>query len=92
MATSIFHETKKILTLRAKGFCAAFVIVLMTFTYASAQSYLVPVDAPNNIYPITFTDAAQRILILEFDRAVTSSRNFSRLDYNSRRSSGCHGW
>ena len=72
MATSFFQGIKKTLNKRAKGFFATFVIVLMTFTFASAQSYLVPVDAPNNIYPITFTDAAQQVLMLEFDRAVTA--------------------
>jgi PKD repeat protein len=49
-----------------------FFLAVISLGAATGQSYLIPVDAPNNKYPITFTDEAQQTLIIEFDRAVTS--------------------
>ena len=40
---------------------------------AFSQSHLIPVDAPANKYPITFTDIAQNTLVLEFTASVTSA-------------------
>src|SRR5665811_1627534 len=54
-----------------KGILIA-LLSLFSLGFAQAQSYLITVDAANNIYPITFTDLAQQTLILEFDRAVTA--------------------
>jgi PKD repeat protein len=53
-----------------------FVTLFLAFISAgviSGQSYLIPVNASANQYPITFTDEAQQTLILEFDRAVTAA-------------------
>jgi hypothetical protein len=72
MATSSISEIKSIHNMRARKLFALLALsFLSTFTLFS-QSYLIAPDPPNNIYPITFTDAAQQVLILQFDRAVTA--------------------
>ena len=65
-------------TARSSGIKMLRVLTLLTMTLltmhtAEAQSYLIPVDAPANRYPITFTDTGQVTLIIEFDRAVISA-------------------
>jgi hypothetical protein len=72
MATSIFSGNQKELDMKASKLITLLAILILPTSSLFSQSYLIPVDAPNNIYPITFTDAAQRVLILQFDRAVTS--------------------
>ncbi|MCK4630889.1 MAG: hypothetical protein KAT40_05565, partial [Bacteroidales bacterium] len=52
-------------------------LAVISFTALTAfnlygQPTLIPVDAPNNQYPITFTDANQKVIILEFDEAITT--------------------
>jgi hypothetical protein len=47
-----------------------------------SQSYLIPVNAPSNIYPITFTDLAQKTLVLNFTKPVTSGSNLGQLGWS----------
>ncbi|MCD6598342.1 MAG: hypothetical protein J7L04_11670, partial [Bacteroidales bacterium] len=57
-----------------KRFIVIIAIVLATAgQYAVyAQPNLIPVDAANNQYPITFTDNAQRTLVIRFDEVLTT--------------------
>ena len=52
-------------------------ILLLLFLIATGAVYsqapqLLPVDAPNNQYPITFTDNAQKIIVIQFDQPITT--------------------
>src|SRR5664279_4039766 len=73
MKTSISAVIQNTLNMRARKIFALLTIIILSTSSLFSQSYLIPVDAPNNKYPITFTDAAQQTLILEFDRAVTGA-------------------
>ena len=57
-----------------KRFIATIAIVLAAAGQFAilAQPNLIAVDAPNNQYPITFTDNAQRTLVIRFDEALTT--------------------
>ncbi len=50
-----------------------FILGLLSLNVVTGQSYLIPVNAAGNKYPITFTDEMQQTLIIEFDRAVTAA-------------------
>jgi gliding motility-associated-like protein len=65
-------EKNNIRRMGARKIFILLIFFILTSVNLLAQSYLIPVDATNNKYPITFTDAAQQTLILEFDRAVTA--------------------
>ncbi len=47
-----------------------------------SQSYLIPVNAPLNQYPITFTDVAQQQLVLNFTKNVTPGANISQVGWS----------
>lgn len=49
------------------------IIFIVSSLNIFSQSYLIPVNAPSNRYPITFTDVDQQVLIVEFDRAVVNA-------------------
>ena len=72
MATSITSEIKNTLNMKASKLFTLLTILILSTSSLFSQSYLIPVNAPANQYPITFTDAAQQTLMLEFDRAVTA--------------------
>lgn len=57
------------------------ILILSTCSLFS-QSYLIPVNAPLNQYPITFTDAAQQQLVLYFIKNVTPGANISQVGWS----------
>ena len=67
MATSTSSEIKIALNMKVRKIFLLLAIFIFLSTFSLfLQSYLIPVDAPNNKYPITFTDAAQQQLVLKF--------------------------
>ena len=72
MTTSILPETHKPSYMKASKIFTLLAIFILSTPSLFAQSYLIPVDVPTNQYPVTFTDAAQKVLMVEFDRAVTA--------------------
>jgi len=73
MATSPTLERNNATAMQARKLLSLLTILILSTSSLFSQSFLIPVNAPANNYPITFTDAAQQILILEFDRAVTAA-------------------
>ena len=72
MATSPTLEINNATTMQGRKLLSLLTILLLSTYPLFAQSFLIPVNAPANKYPITFTDAAQQVIMIEFDRAVTS--------------------
>src|SRR5450759_4244849 len=71
MAPSPTPEINNAITMQARKLLTLLTIFILSTSSLFSQSFLIPVNAPANDYPITFTDAAQQMLLLEFDRAVT---------------------
>ncbi|MCK9629845.1 MAG: hypothetical protein M0R37_14815, partial [Bacteroidales bacterium] len=73
MTTSTTSENKSTINMKASKVSSLLAIFILSTITLYSQSYLIPVDAPNNKYPITFTDVSQQVLVLEFDRTVIAS-------------------
>ncbi len=55
------------------------ILPLVPVIVAYAQSFLIPVDAASNTYPITFTALTQQRLTLTFTKSVVNGANISSL-------------
>jgi hypothetical protein len=69
------HACHNLKTTAVRNIPGKFVIALFLLLFSGVlygQSHLIPVNAPANKYPITFTDIGQQNLILEFSATVTA--------------------
>ena len=82
MATSTFSEIKNMNNMDAKKLFVFLSIIFLSSYSLFSQSYLIPVNAPLNQYPITFTDVAQQQLVLNFSKNVTPGANISQVGWS----------
>src|SRR5450759_4360574 len=82
MAPSPTPEINNAITMQARKLLSLLTILILSTSSLFSQSFLIPVNAPANNYPITFTDLAQLKLVLYFTKNVTPGANISKVGWS----------
>ena len=82
MAMPTNAEFNNTINMKARKLITLLTITILSTFSLYSQSFLIPVDAVNNKYPITFTDAAQQKLVLYFTKNVTPGANISTVGWS----------